>query len=122
MHELSIATETVNLVNEKLTEYPGANVKSVTLSVGVYAGVDPEALKFCFPLASEKTPCEGAQLIIKTEPLQIECQDCHAPPTVTDSLQCPVCGSVRVKVISGRETIISSLELNLPDEDTGKNK
>lgn len=117
MHELSIAIDAVDLVSANLTQYPGARVQVVRLSVGVYSGIDPQALEFCFPLASEGTPVEGAKLLIEGVPLRVQCHECEADPVKSDSLECPLCGSPKITVVSGRDMILTSLDLILPDEE-----
>jgi len=117
MHELSIAIDAIDLVSANLAQYPGARVEIVRLSVGIYSGIDPRALEFCFPLASEGTPVEGAKLHIETIPLRIQCHECEADPVISDSLECPLCGSPRITVVSGRDLTLTSLDLILPDEE-----
>jgi len=116
MHELSIATEIVEIVTASLADYPGAKVTSVSLLIGTHSGVVPEALEFCFPLAAEGTPVEGAVLHMDSVPLRVKCHECGAGPVAANSVQCPRCGSIRVSVESGREIEISSIDLELPDE------
>lgn len=117
MHELSIAIDAIDSVSASLAKYPGARVETVRLSLGIYSGIDPGALEFCFPLASEGTPVEGAELLIETVPLKVQCHECEANPVISDSLECPSCGSPRITVISGRDLTITSLDLILPDEE-----
>ena len=64
MHELSLASEVIEIVTANLADYPGAHVKAVRLSVGAHSGVDADAMRFCFPLAAEGTPVAGAALVI----------------------------------------------------------
>jgi hydrogenase nickel incorporation protein HypA/HybF len=116
MHELSLASEAVEIVIDHLECYPGATAESITLSIGKFSAIDPEALEFCFPFATEGTPLENAKINIELVPLKINCSDCSAKGVIAESLQCPICGSVRITVIEGRDMLISSIELNMPDE------
>ena len=57
MHELSIAKDIVAIAETNLAQYPGAKVTGITVSIGVFSGVDPEALKFCFPACHRGDIC-----------------------------------------------------------------
>ena len=113
---MSITREIVEIVTDSLAEYPGSSVTSVTLRIGVHSGVVPEAIWFCFPLASEGTQVEGATLEIETVPLRVRCHECCTGPVETESMQCPACGSTRISVESGRELDISAIDLELREE------
>lgn len=116
MHELSIATNIINIVTANLTQYPGAKINSITVSVGVYSGMEPEALHFCFPLASEGTSVEGAKLHINVIPMKLTCNECGSCSEISSSMLCPVCGSLEITVESGRDLVVSSIDLTLPEE------
>ena len=117
MHELSVAHDILNIINDNLGKYPGAEVNSVSVDVGIYSGVDLEALKFTFLLVTEGKPVDGTELHIDTFPLAVTCNECGKGPTISDSLQCPLCKSINITVESGRELTITSIDLTLPDEN-----
>lgn len=116
MHELSIAHDMLGIVEKQLVQYPGARVEFINLLVGVYSGVDPEALRFAFPVAVKGTSIEGAELVIKSLPLSFKCRDCGEAAIEVGTTQCPRCHSINIAMESGTELEISSLELILPDE------
>ena len=62
MHELAIAESVVATVLERTG---GRQVSVVRLRVGRLSGVVPDALTFCFELATAGTPLEGATLEIE---------------------------------------------------------
>jgi hydrogenase nickel incorporation protein HypA/HybF len=61
MHELGIAAEVIDLA---CARSGGARVTRVVLAVGRDTCVLPDAIRFCFELACEGTPAEGARLDI----------------------------------------------------------
>lgn len=65
MHELGILQQVVEIVGERSG---GARVKRVVLEVGTFTCVLPDALRFCFDLATEGTVMEGAELTIVESP------------------------------------------------------
>ena len=115
MHELSIAQNIAKIVADNVVDYPGARVNSITVMVGIYSGVDPEALRFSFPIASEGTAAEGAELHIDSVPFKLTCKECGSS-VVSESMHCPACGSMEIAVESGQELTVSSIDLDLPDE------
>jgi hydrogenase nickel incorporation protein HypA/HybF len=48
MHELSIANSILEAVRAEAVRRPGVRLLKVGLRVGELAGVEPEALSFCF--------------------------------------------------------------------------
>lgn len=57
MHELGVALELVDAI---ATRAGGARVRRVVLEVGALSSVLPDALSFCFELATEGTNVHGA--------------------------------------------------------------
>lgn len=111
MHELSIASSIIDIVNENLSQHPGARATKVKVAIGSHCGVVPESLRFCFPLAAEGTPAENAQLLIEEKNLMVKCQTCNQGPAETPGLVCPHCGSFEVSVTSGMELDLISIEI-----------
>jgi hydrogenase nickel incorporation protein HypA/HybF len=116
MHELSIAQALVEQIERIARRESSSRVESVTLSVGDLCGVDPRALEMAFPLAAEQTIAEGADLKIHTASATVQCRGCgeggRADPLL---LCCGRCGSTDVEINGGRELLITSLELNVPE-------
>ena len=75
MHELSIVTSVVETVTESLGAYPGARVVEVRLRVGALSAVIEDNLQFCFEIASEGTPLQGARLVVTMLPVVMHCED-----------------------------------------------
>jgi hydrogenase nickel incorporation protein HypA/HybF len=51
-------------------------VTRVMVEVGVAAGIEPDALRFCFDVVAEGTPARGAELAIERIALQARCREC----------------------------------------------
>jgi hydrogenase nickel incorporation protein HypA/HybF len=115
MHELSIVHDIIDSLEHSLTGSPGARIISVELSVGTHSGVDPEALQFVFPLATENTCAACAQLRIETVPLRVDCPTCGDKQLLATSRSCPRCGSTDVRIVAGSELIIQAIELAMPE-------
>jgi hydrogenase nickel incorporation protein HypA/HybF len=113
MHELSIAISMIDRITEESTSRGGLCVEIVYLRLGVFAGVDKDALLFAYELACEGTPLEGSRLLIETVPLVVFCPVCRQqriPPSVYQ-ICCPDCFTPTPEIVSGREMEVASLEV-----------
>ena len=109
MHEAAIAEGLVDGVTERL---PGRRITSVRVEIGALSGVVPDALRFCFSLATEGTPLAGADLEISEPAAKCECVVCGQSFEPEDGriLLCP-CGSANVTVVSGQQLQITSVKV-----------
>jgi hydrogenase nickel incorporation protein HypA/HybF len=113
MHELSIAISMIDQIIEESDSRGGLDVEAVHLRLGVFSGVDKQALLFSYGLVCEGTPLEGSRLVIETIPLIVYCPTCRknkAPPSIYQ-ICCPDCLTPTEKIVSGREIEVASLEV-----------
>lgn len=112
VHEISIAISIVDCVTEEFQSNGGSAIKAVHLSLGMLAGVDPQALQFCYQAACEGTCLEGSELVITTVAVVVYCPVCatERAPASTQQLACPQCASP-TKIIRGYELEVAALEV-----------
>lgn len=113
MHELSIAISMIDQIVEECASRGGLDVESVNMRLGVFAGVDKNALLFAYSLACEGTSLQGSHLVIETVPLLVYCPLCEqerTPPSVYQ-ICCPVCLTPTPEILTGREMEVASLEV-----------
>ncbi len=113
MHELSIAISMIDQVMEECVNRGGLAVEAVHMRLGVFAGVDKDALLFSYSLACEGTPLQGSRLVVETVPLLVYCPACkqeRTPPSVYQ-ICCPVCLTPTPDILTGREMEVESLEV-----------
>jgi hydrogenase nickel incorporation protein HypA/HybF len=108
MHELAIAESVVESVLERTGD---RHVTTVRLLVGRLAGVVPDALMFCFELATAGTPLEGAELQIEQPTGRAHCHECDQDFSVDDLILLCDCGSADVEVVAGDELQVKSVEV-----------
>lgn len=112
MHEMSIAVSLVQTSLEQAAVHGAGGVSRVFLRLGALSGVEPEALKFCFPMAAAGTLCEGAELEIQVQPARGLCGRCGATSLVHGLMDpCPGCGAWPLGLEGGREIQLESLEV-----------
>jgi hydrogenase nickel incorporation protein HypA/HybF len=113
MHELSLAQNILEIVEQHVPREQGQSIKSIKLKVGESSGVVPESLEFCFSAITAETDLNGALLIIERVPFMISCRKCRK--TFNSELglnMCPECGCFETEIISGTEMQIVEIELN----------
>jgi len=117
MHEMGIAMQIIEIAKASIpADMAGARVERVNLRIGKLSAVVPDSLRFCFEIAAQDTPLCNAELNIEEIPVVIHCQDCNTQWTISEPVfTCRKCNSGSIKVISGRELDIDSIEV--ADED-----
>jgi hydrogenase nickel incorporation protein HypA/HybF len=112
MHELSLAMDLVEQLCEVFEKEKASEVVEINVVIGAMSGVERVPFEFAFPQAAENTPLEGVVLNIETVPLVIQCSECGRE-TETEELVmiCPVCNSLSVEIVKGREFLIKSMEV-----------
>lgn len=116
MHELSLCISVVDLVAAAARRENVARVTRVVLEVGVAATVDPEALRFAFPLAAAGGALDGAELTIEPIALQLRCAACgteYGAGSLAAAV-CPACGGHAREVLRGRELRVVSFDAGAP--------
>ena len=113
MHELSLAESLIEQVERAVEAAGGGRVTALHLSVGALAGVDADALRFGFDVATRGTRLEGAALEIALLPVIIHCPICDADVELPDiqHFRCPRCGTPSLDVRQGRELTIETVEV-----------
>lgn len=113
MHELSIANNIIEIVTAAADHAGAPRVEVIHLRVGALTGVVPNALHFCFDLAAENTIAAGARLVIEETPVVVHCAACAEDLALADPqlFVCPRCGAPAAQLVSGRELLVSSIEV-----------
>lgn len=113
MHELSIATNVVDLASRHAAENGGRTVRAVTLMIGRLSCVHEDALRYSFELVREGTPLAAAELRVVTVPVRIWCPTCEAEQELPgiQRFACPACGTLSADIRAGRELDLESIEL-----------
>ncbi|MBN2320536.1 MAG: hydrogenase maturation nickel metallochaperone HypA [Acidobacteria bacterium] len=112
MHELGVARNILEIVQQSVPEDRFASVKWIRIRIGRLSGVVPDSLEFCFSALLSETKMQQAGLIMENEPIVSLCKDCGHQFTVEDfAFTCPSCNSANLELLSGRELEIVDIEL-----------
>ncbi len=112
MHEMSLAEGVLQLIEDSAKTQNFSRVKTVWLEIGQLAGVEVEAMKFCFEAVVHDSIAQGAELVIIELPGQAWCLHCAEVVNVTALYDaCPKCGSHQVQVTGGNEMRVKELDV-----------
>jgi hydrogenase nickel incorporation protein HypA/HybF len=113
MHELSIAMNILELVEEESRRRGGLKVVAVHVRLGALSGVAKYPLLFSYETACQDTPLAISHLVIEEVPGVIYCKSCDAqrPAGDPDWFCCAVCGSLSSELVQGKELEVVSLEV-----------
>ncbi|MGQ0678827.1 MAG: hydrogenase maturation nickel metallochaperone HypA/HybF [Actinomycetota bacterium] len=109
MHELSL-TSAIQATVEK--HAAGRQVTVVNVLVGKLRQVVPDSLSFYWGVVTRGTLIEGAELNLQIVPALLRCDGCEnewEPDFPT--FRCPFCVTGQVKVLSGEEFLVDSIEV-----------
>lgn len=108
MHELALVQ---SVVDEVAARIGTRRVVRVRLRVGALVAVMPNAMHFCFGVATEATALEGATLEIESVAAKARCDECDVVFPMDDGLPLCACGSARVSILTGQELTIQDVEV-----------
>jgi hydrogenase nickel incorporation protein HypA/HybF len=112
MHEMSLAESVLEIIENSAAQHGCAKVHTVWLEIGQLAGVEVEAMRFCFDAVTRGSIAAGAVLEIVETPGQGWCPTCQtAVPLATRYDPCPLCGGFGIGIMGGTEMRVKELEM-----------
>jgi hydrogenase nickel incorporation protein HypA/HybF len=110
MHEVSVAANIMNIVQEEMSRQPGRKVDEVHLQVGSLSGVIIDSLRFALDASRNDGVLNGAEIIIEECEAKVRCVNCsHEFPANDYFTVCPRCQGVQLDFLSGRELFVKSI-------------
>lgn len=114
VHELGIMTSALDLVLEQARTHGARRVHRIVLRIGSLAGVEPDALRFAFEVATRDTPAAEATLDVTLVPCRAHCQACNELFEAEGGFifACPRCGALSGDLRQGREMELAQIEMS----------
>ena len=110
MHELSIAQNIIQTLKEKYPEEV-RSLKTIRMKIGDFSGVVEDSLDFCLQTVLKSENMRDVQIILEREEAIAQCI-CGNKYVIKNMLNnCPKCHSLDRELISGRDVLISSIEI-----------
>ncbi|HEY3345511.1 MAG TPA: hydrogenase maturation nickel metallochaperone HypA [Anaerolineaceae bacterium] len=115
MHELAVTESILSIATDHAQKANATSVTGIYLVLGRLSTIVDDSVQFYWDALAEGTICQGAQLHFERVPARLACLDCGATYEIKDELiPCPQCSGSRVKVISGDEFRVDSIEVIRP--------
>lgn len=112
MHELSVTQSILDISLSEAKKYNAKKINEIRISIGVMAGMVPECIQEYFNLISEGTVAHNAKLTFKKIPVTFVCSECGEKYSADKiRLRCDKCGTNRVKILSGKEFFVESIDI-----------
>jgi len=112
MHELAVTESILNIAVQHASRAGAVRVSGLNLVIGQLASIVDDSVQFYWDMISEGTICTGAQLHFERRPATLKCLDCEQAYALDGALtDCPNCHSVRIKVMTGEEFFVESIEI-----------
>ncbi|MEW6570020.1 MAG: hydrogenase maturation nickel metallochaperone HypA [Nitrospirota bacterium] len=113
MHEVGIAQGLLDIVIEKCKEGGYEGIESITVKIGKASGIMPDSLLFAFEALKIGTIAEKASLTIDEVPVSGFCNGCKNHFIVEEAyvISCPACGSMSLRIDTGRELNVEEMEV-----------
>ena len=103
MHEMSIISGILNIVEEQARAAGAQVINTIEVEIGELAGVEVEALEFCFTVARKNTRAHRAKLVIHHIAGLGRCSGCDKDMPVTYPVAlCPECGALDLEILAGQ--------------------
>ncbi len=110
MHELSIATNIIEIAEEFAIKNNNAKISKIEIEVGELSGIVIASLEFALALAVKDTVLEHSQRLIIPILGQATCNVCHTQfPNSDWYTPCPKCFSMGFEITGGKELRIKSI-------------
>jgi len=112
MHELSVTESVLEIACKHAKKASATRVTDVSLVIGRLSSIVDDSVSFYWDVISKDTICEGAKLHFRRIPAEMVCLECGNNYVLESELSpCPKCGSARIRVVSGDEFNLESIEI-----------
>jgi hydrogenase nickel incorporation protein HypA/HybF len=116
MHELPISQSILDISLRHAQQAGATRITDLYLVIGKLSYVVDDSIQFYWEMIAKDTMAEGARLHFRRIPVEFLCLDCSNRYVPDDeTLACPHCQSTRVKVASGDEFRLESIEVETAD-------
>lgn len=112
MHELSVTESVLEIACKHAEKAQATRVTDIYLVIGQLSSIVDDSVEFYWNIIAKDTLCEDAHLHFKRLPAELICLECgHQYQLNHELMPCPNCGSPRIRVLSGDEFHLESIEI-----------
>lgn len=112
MHELAVTESILDIAKSHAAIAGAIQVTDIHIVVGQLSSIIDDSIQFYWDMIAKDTICEKAILHFERIPATLLCENCSSKYQLEKELTpCPTCGSNRVKILSGNEFRVDSIEI-----------
>jgi hydrogenase nickel incorporation protein HypA/HybF len=112
MHELSLATEVINLAEREAKKAIALSIREITIEVGDLSGVEADAFEAALGLISRDSVLDKSRIRIIMTPGKGRCIACNYEFEMNHRMAtCPKCKAFPSEVHGGQEFRVLSMEI-----------
>jgi hydrogenase nickel incorporation protein HypA/HybF len=112
MHELAVTESILQIAEKNAIQSDAIKVTDIYLVIGNLSSIVDDSVVFYWDILSKNTICEGSTIHFKRTPATMLCLACeHTFDLSGELIPCPNCGSFQLKVQSGEEFFLESIEI-----------
>ena len=112
MHELSVTESILEIALRHAEQAGGCRITALHLVLGDLATIVDDSVQFYWDIISKDTICEASRLHFNYIEARFLCQECEKEFSIErEMLPCPYCGSINIRILSGEEFYLESIEI-----------
>jgi len=112
MHELAVTQSILEIALRHAENQKAKRITHLYIVMGEWSSTVDDSIQFYWDMISDGTIAKGATLHFNRTPVVIECLDCgHTYTPNSRELLCPACASMHIKVKTGEEFFLESIEI-----------
>ncbi|MEP7355697.1 MAG: hydrogenase maturation nickel metallochaperone HypA [Anaerolineales bacterium] len=118
MHELAVTESLLEIVLRRAAPEAASRVTDLHLVIDQLSSIVDDSIQFYWDFISAGTIAEGARLHFERRPASVLCQDCgHTFDLARELGPCPGCGSDHIRIVSGSEFRLDSIEIEIAEKE-----
>lgn len=118
MHELAVTESILEIANRHALTAGATKITDIYITLGRLSSIVDDSVQFYWDIISQATLAEGSKLHFTRVPARMHCNDCGQDFEMQEELApCPHCASINLKLISGDEFWLESIEI---EKETGE--
>jgi hydrogenase nickel incorporation protein HypA/HybF len=113
MHELTVTESLLEISLRHANQADARRITALNIVIGEMASIVDDSVQFYWDIISQDTIAAGARLSFRRIPAEMVCQDCAAVAHPDrDELTCPNCGGIHLRLTTGEEFYLESIEID----------
>ena len=112
MHELAVTENILSIALKHAEQNQAARVTDINITIGQLSSIVDDSIQFYWDIVCADIICAGSKLHFQRIPAEFFCTECDTRFNMDQQLApCPNCGSIRVRIVSGEEFFLESIEI-----------